>query len=45
MQATPDDGLWKSKSTQDHLCKFIHQFQTEIKDTYQETWKDLNKVI
>ena len=33
------------ESARDNFGKFIHRFQTETKDTYQETWKDLNKII
>ena len=35
-------NIW-SESAQDNFGKFIHQFQNQ--DTYQETWKDLNKII
>ena len=35
----------RSESTQDNFGKFIHQFQPEAKDTYQETWKIFNKII
>ena len=31
MQATPDDGLWKVRSTWDNFGKFIHQFQPETR--------------
>ena len=43
--ATPDDGLW---NVQKHSGKFweIHTpIPTYNQDTYQETWKDLNKII
>ena len=29
MQATPDDGQWKSESARYNFGKFIHQFQPE----------------
>ena len=35
----------RSESAQDNFGKFIHQFQPWNQDTYQETWKDLNKII
>ena len=34
----------RSESARDNFGKFLHQFQPETK-TYQETWKDLNKII
>ena len=34
----------RSEGAWDNFGKFIHQFQPEI-NTYQETWKDLNKII
>ena len=34
-----------SESAGENFDKFIEQFQSETKDTYQETWKDLNKII
>ena len=33
----------RSESAWDNFGKFIHQFQNQ--DTYQETWKDVNKII
>ena len=44
MQATPDDGGWKSESTQDNFGKFIHLFQPEIKIPIRELESILIKV-
>ena len=41
MQAIPDDGLWKVRKRSERFC-YIHP--TWNQDTYQETWKDLNKI-
>ena len=45
MQATSADGLWK---VQKHFGQFWYvnpPIPTWNQDTYQETWKDLNKII
>ena len=45
MQATPDDGLWKVLKRSGQFWYIHPPISTWNYDTYQETWKDLNKII
>ena len=45
MQATPDDGLWKARKRWGKFGKIHPPIPTWNQDTYQETWKDPNKII
>ena len=45
MQVTPDDGLWKVRKRSEQIWSIHPPFPTWNPDTYQETWKDLNKII
>ena len=45
MQAIPDDGLWKVQKCLGQFWLIHLPIPTWNQDTYQETWKDLNKII
>ena len=44
MQTTLDDGLWKDRKRSEKFWQ-IYPILTWNQNTYQETWKDLNKII
>ena len=45
MQTVPDDGLWKVWKRSGQFWQIHPPIPTWNEDTYQETWKDLNKII
>ena len=40
-QVTPDDGLWRVRKCTGQFCEIHLPIPTWNKDTYLETWKDL----
>ena len=45
MQTTPDDGLWKVRKRLGQFWLIHPPIPNWNQNTYQETWKDLNKII
>ena len=45
MQATSDDCSWKVRKHLGQFWKIHPPIPTWNQDTYQEAWKDLNKII
>ena len=45
MQATPDDGLWKVRKRSRKVGQIPPPIPTWNQDTYQETWKDPDKIL
>ena len=45
MQVSSDDGLWKVWKGLEKFWQIYPPTPTWSQDTYQETWKDLNKII
>ena len=45
MQATPDDGQWKVRKRSEKFLQIHPPIPIWNQDTYQETWKGLNKII
>ena len=45
MQATTDDGLWKVRKHSRQFWLIHPPISAWNQDTYQETWKDLHKII
>ena len=45
MQTTPDDGLWKIRKRSGQFWQIHPLIRAWNIGTYDETWKDLNKII
>ena len=45
MQTTTDDGPWKVPKRSGQFWEIRSPIPTWNQDAYQETWKDLNKII
>ena len=45
MQATPGDNLWKVQKCLGQFWLIHPPSPTWNQDSYQETWKDLNKIV
>ena len=45
MQATPDDGRWKVRKPSGQFWYIHPPIPIWNQDAYQETWKDLPKII
>ena len=45
MQPTPDDSLWKVRKQLGQFWLIHPPIPTWNHDPYQETWKDLNKIV
>ena len=45
MQGTADGGLWKVRKRSGQFWWIHLPIQTWNEETYQETWKDHNKII